>query len=257
MATWTDGAAYAPLERPDGFATPEAEPLEVHPPLLATTPGSIPPPQGFTPSAPQLPLDQVHATPPVTRNPSEPFRTASATLTTGPDAHVPGTRDPLRPFPTYSVQAGTQELPPPTGAPLPPPSGAPLSVAPPPPGLRPQAAPPGTPAPAGTPVWTPPHMPAGPDASTLKTLLGLAAACMALGVVLPGAAPWLVLIGGLLMLRTKSLSGQLGTAAIVAGIVLLLGSLSGAAIFRPLASLTALAIAGAALYLLVRRPPSR
>lgn len=250
MATWTDGAAYAPIERPDGFATPEAAPLEVHPPLLAPTPGAIPPPQGFAPTAPQVPLDQIHTAAPATRNPSEPFHTASASLTAGPDAHVAGERDPRQPFTSYAVD--TQELPPPTGAPLPPPSGAPLSVAPPPPGLAPSQAP--QPGLADAPVWNPPGVPAGPDESTLKTLLGLAAACMGLGILLPGAAPWLVLVGGLLMLRTKPLSGHLGTAAIVAGIVLLVASLSDALLFGAVASLTSLVMAGLALYHLLRKP---
>ena len=31
MASWKDGAAYAPTERPDGFATPSTEPLDAAP----------------------------------------------------------------------------------------------------------------------------------------------------------------------------------------------------------------------------------
>ena len=45
MATWRDGAAYAPETRPDGFATPAAEPLPEGEPYRANTPGADDRPQ--------------------------------------------------------------------------------------------------------------------------------------------------------------------------------------------------------------------
>lgn len=44
----------------------------------------------------------------------------------------------------------------------------------------------------------------------------------ALSLVLPGAAAWLVLISGLLGLRTRPLTGQLGVSAVSTGVALLL-----------------------------------
>ena len=41
MATWRDGAAYAPETRPDGFASPAADPLPEGEPYRADTPGAI------------------------------------------------------------------------------------------------------------------------------------------------------------------------------------------------------------------------
>lgn len=208
MATWTDGAAYAPLERPDGFATPEVEELEVAVPQLARTPGPIPPPQGFHPSAPQAPLDQIRTDPPPTRDPAAPFTTASAALTAGPD-RLPGAgRDPRQPFHTYSATVGSQELPPPSGDPLPPPTGAPLSLS--------ELPPPGQ-------FSVPGPAPLNADTlKTLRTLLVLAIVGLGIGVLVPGTTAWLVLAAGLLGLRTKPLTGRMGTAACVAGISLLL-----------------------------------
>lgn len=221
MASWTDGAAYAPIERPDGFATPEAEPLEVAVAQLAQTPGPIPPPQGFQPSAPQLPLEQIRTDPPPTRDPSTPFTTASATLTAGPD-FSPGERDPMQPFHTYTTTVGSQELPPPTGEPLPAPTGAPLSLAElPHPGSYPPPGP-GMPPPPGQFNTRAPASLNAETLKTLRTLLTLSIVALGIGMIVPPAAPWLVLATGLLGLRTKPLTGRMGISACCAGVALLL-----------------------------------
>lgn len=222
MASWTDGAAYAPIDRPDGFATPEVDPLEVAVPQLAQTPGPIPAPQAFHPSAPQAPLEQIRTEPPPTRDPAVPFATASAALTAGPDPFQGGERDPRQPFESYSMGVGSQELPPPTGEPLPAPTGAPLALS--------ELPPPGAwPAPDGSmpppPGQFAPRGPAPLNAETLKTLrtlLILAIVALGIGLLVPGTAPWLVLATGLLGLRTKPLTGQMGTSACCAGVALLL-----------------------------------
>ncbi|MCC2592008.1 hypothetical protein LKO27_01000 [Tessaracoccus sp. OS52] len=217
MASWTDGAAYAPTERPDGFASPEVDPLSVAEPQLARTAGPVPPPQGFAPSAPQPPLDQIRTDPPASRNPSEPFRTVAATMTATPESHA-GERDPRLPFHTYTAGAGSQELPPPTGDPLPPPVGAPVALPvdfpPPVPGA--QALPPGMPGPMFQ-TTRPPF-----DPKPLRTLLILAMVALALGVIVPGTAPWFILVSGLLGLRTKALTGSFGVTACWTGGALLL-----------------------------------
>lgn len=248
MASWTDGAAYAPIERPDGFATPEADALEVAVPQLAQTPGPIPPPQGFQPSGPQAPLDQIRTEPPPTRDPAAPFVTATATLTAGPDQFALGGRDPRLPFESYSTGVGSQELPPPTGDPLPPPTGAPLALSEfPPPGTYPP--PPGqfaapTPAPLNA-----------ETAKTLRTLLILAIVGLCIGMLLPPAAPWLVLATGLLGLRTKPLTGYMGITACCTGVALLLLGLAAPDPMRALAFVVSLGFIGWCAYGL--RPVAR
>lgn len=243
MADWTDGAAYAPIERPDGFATPEAAPLTVAERQLASTPGPIPPPHGFTPSAPQAPLEQIRTTPPPNRNPAEPFHTASAALTAAPGTHPEGERDPLQPFTTYATSAGSQELPPPTGAPLAPPSGPPIAF-----GDQP---PPAAHYPAPVPATS------GAEIKTLRTLLILAIVALGIGIVLPSAAPWLVLVAGLLGLRTKPLSGSFGAWASGTGVTLLvLAALAGEAT-NGLNGLAAIVFVFWAGYGLRKNPTSR
>lgn len=116
MATWKDGAAYAPIERPDGFATPEVEPLEAAVPRVADTPGPMPPPLDMQPTGPAVPLEAITGAPASTRNPTEPFEVTSALLTANETSN--GERDPRTPFQSWG--------PPPPEA-LPPPSGPPLT----------------------------------------------------------------------------------------------------------------------------------
>lgn len=244
MATWTDGAAYAPIERPDGFATPEVAPLDVRGPERQGTPGPMAPPASFAPSAPQVPLEHIRAIPPVTRNPVEPFSTTSMLLTSSPPG-APDRRDPLQPF--QGPSGTTAELPPPSGDPLPPPSGHPL----PPPSGNPLPPPSGAPAPTssgiplspapGSPVPQRPGLPFPPPGTPLphqpgqeplgpgqreelqsaRSLLPLVVVGLVLAVAIPAARPWLVLVAGLLANRTRSFSGSLGTVAITAGVTML------------------------------------
>ena len=198
MASWTDGAAYAPIERPDGFATPEVDPLEVAPPESARTPGPMPAPAGFQPTAPAAPLDQVRTAPPPSRNPSAPFEVGAGLMTVASSMGRDGARDPLTPFQTYGVEASRREssidaLPPPTGAPLPPPSGAPLPA----PSISVQ------------------------QQSSQRTLVFLAVVCAVLGLTIPAVAPWMLFVAGLLTLRALPLVGRASAWSIGVGLFLL------------------------------------
>ena len=62
--------------------------------------------------------------------------------------------------------------------------------------------------------------------AVLSASLGIALYAMFLGLLVPGTAPWLVLATGLLGLRTKPLTGQMGTSACCAGVALLLFGLA-------------------------------
>lgn len=233
MADWTDGAAYAPTQRPDGFATPEVEPLDPAPNDPPLTPGAIPPPQGFQPSGPQPPLEYISAPLPPQRNPSQPFSTTTAGLTSGSVAGIAPARDPLQPFEGYAVAfpqelapppAGPQAMAAPEGSPVPGPAGqwAPPSFPP----------PAGTPAPGEAPMWGEApggqRRPSPQDLSAQRTLLVVAIVLTALGLILPGAAPWLILTSGLVTLRTKTFTSHMGVSATVTGAGMLLFSLAGA-----------------------------
>lgn len=118
MASWRDGAAYAPTERPDGFATPSTNALPAGEPYKAATPGPMAPPQSFD-AAKQPALSQIAVEVKQRRNPRDSFEVASTTLTTAP-GQPSGKRDPKEPFAT---SRSADQLPPPTGDPLPPPPG--------------------------------------------------------------------------------------------------------------------------------------
>lgn len=96
MASWRDGAAYAPTERPDGFATPLAEPLSVADPPRRVTPGNVPRPTTLTPVA-APPLEALGTTPAGARNPSAPFEVRSTIVTQAPRL-ADGRRDPRVPY---------------------------------------------------------------------------------------------------------------------------------------------------------------
>ena len=217
MASWTDGAAYAPIERPDGFATPEVEPLSQHPELLAATPGALPPPAQFTQTVALPPLDRVATTLPPTRNASEPFRVLGGLMTTASSMNPLTDRDPRAPFQSSQVGAGrpdTDMLPPPTGNPLPPPMGQPL----------PQTGPGGFGAPMrpGMP-WDPARRGVSPqEASTQRTLALLAVVCCVLGFTLGTGAPVLLFVAGLLSLRAGRITGKAGYWAMGSGLVLIM-----------------------------------
>ena len=201
MATWTDGAAYAPIERPDGFATPVAEPLPVASPYAANTPGAVPPPTGFAPMPPGPPLQALGAAPTATRNPAAPFEVRSALLT--PISTGFGRRNPVEPFAVASVV--TTGL----GGPL----GAPRPEA----RLDYFAAPYPVPQPA----------PATQLSSAQRTFFVIAGIGFLLGSIVPAAAPWMFVIGGGLLLRTNATGRQLGFAAIGVGLLAMLPLLYG------------------------------
>ena len=90
MASWTDGAEYAPTERPDGFATPRAAPLdhapaEVH--LAKDRP--VDHPAGFQPSGPAPSLESLGVPTGPTRDPNQSFGTVTTAMTS---THPPRTQ---------------------------------------------------------------------------------------------------------------------------------------------------------------------
>ncbi|MDR1214395.1 MAG: hypothetical protein LBK54_10000 [Propionibacteriaceae bacterium] len=83
MATWQDGPAYAPLQRPLAFAQP-ASGVSLEPPPAQPGPPPAPPqpPTAFTPpTGPVKPLDQLRAVRSDQRDPNQPFAVVEATLT--------------------------------------------------------------------------------------------------------------------------------------------------------------------------------
>ncbi len=201
MASWTDGAAYAPIERPDGFATPEVDALEVAQPEAAKTPGPMPTPTGFAPTAPVIPLDQIRTTSLPQRNPSAPFLVSGGLLTAASSMGHDGVRDPRTPFAQASNASGPVDLPPPTGAPLAPPAGMPMTMAP--FGQAPRA---------------------GQQQSTQRTLVFLAVAATVLGLTIPAVAPWMLILAGSLTLRTVPITGKTGQWVLTTGLFLLIFS---------------------------------
>ncbi|MGV8847735.1 hypothetical protein [Tessaracoccus sp.] len=201
MASWTDGAAYAPIERPDGFATPEVAALEVALPEAARTPGPLPTPTGFAPTAPVIPLDQVQTATSPQRNPSAPFLVSGGLLTAASSMGHDGPRDPRTPFKQAPDPTGPQDLPPPTGAPLAPPMGMPMATAP--FGQAPGAS---------------------QQQSTQRTLVFLAVASMVLGLTIPAVAPWMLVVAGSLTLRTVRITGKVGPWVLGTGLLLLIFS---------------------------------
>ncbi|MEO7589490.1 MAG: hypothetical protein ABIS84_15835 [Arachnia sp.] len=229
MASWTDGAAYAPIERPDGFATPEAGPLEVAVPQTARTPGPMPTPTGFAPTAAAVPLDSVRTAPEPTRNPTAPFTVSGGLMTTASSMGDEVGRDPHLPFVSYGDPApgtGVDALPPPTGAPLAPPMQGPPAAR----GLSPQ------------------------QQSTQRTLVFLAVASCLIGLTIPAVAPWMLFVAGLLTFRTLALTGKTGYWAIAVGLTLLiLGGVAGQSFGDVLARVSSLAFGGLFAWLAVRR----
>lgn len=110
MATWRDGPEYAPVERPDAYTTPDAEPLG-SPPASMPAPPSPPPgrPVDFGAPAESIPLAQLAAPPAAPRDPHEEFDTYTTPLTS------------LAPTPALQ----DKPVPPPQEKPAPPPPPAP------------------------------------------------------------------------------------------------------------------------------------
>ena len=85
MANWTDGPEYAPLDRPDAFQAPAAEPLEAPPAVPDPAAGApIAQPWWQPPQVPVVPLEALvpaAGLPP--RDPRLEFSTVSSKITTG------------------------------------------------------------------------------------------------------------------------------------------------------------------------------
>lgn len=205
MATWTDGAAYAPIERPDGFASPVADPLPVAAPYSADTPGAVPQPSGFAPMPQAPPLNALGTPPTTNRNPAAPFEVRSALLTTTPGY---GPRNPHTPFAVTTVTT----------------TGSTGQTAPPHPAARLDT--PGAPPFPGAPYAAPPQ-PIPAVTSAQRTFYVIAGFSFLFGTFLPSAAPWLFIAGGGLLLRTEGYGRQLGFGAIGAGMIAMLPLLYG------------------------------
>lgn len=113
MATWRDGAEYAPIERPDGFAAPIVDPLCEAKNSQPKTLGAVAPPDELHP-ADTPPLGVLSRREPHRRNPREPFQVVSAGIAQTPSPHREP-RDPRLPFPSLTVPTtrGISTLPPP------------------------------------------------------------------------------------------------------------------------------------------------
>ena len=106
MATWKDGPRYAPTERPRGFAEPPPSvSLEAQPIPARVPPAPTEAPTEFQMDKPAVPLDTIEPTVAAQRDPSEPFASHSAIMTSS-DAElislsaptVAEDRSPTQPF---------------------------------------------------------------------------------------------------------------------------------------------------------------
>ncbi len=265
MASWKDGAAYAPVERPDGFATPVADPLPAAEPYRAETPGPMTHPRGFEPLE-QPALTQLGVTTKDTRNPREEFAVASLAITAAPGKE--SGRNPKDAFTVSTSSPVTGGPPPPTGAPLStmPPTGAPISPTypagqtPPLPSYVGQYGQPNAqqrpgqpgqwppPVPYGDPSWQPQQV--SEETKRQKSLCWIAATVAGCGVVLSPAAPFLLVVAGGLGLRTRKLTGYLGPIALIVGGAALLFQLLDGSLGRANLLLIALSLATSLGYFL-------
>jgi len=124
MASWTDGAEYAPIERPDGFATPRTDPLSVAAP--AANPADDQPaqrPVEYAAAPAALPLDRLVPAMAQTRNPAAPFQTTGAVTDSAWGAlGVPNPTagwTPTQPLPTSGTGVAVQQHPRPAAFPAP------------------------------------------------------------------------------------------------------------------------------------------
>ncbi len=224
MASWTDGAAYAPIERPYGFASPEVDPLADATTAAAVTPGALPPPQDFSQNIPAIPLQHVATEPLSRRNPSQPFQVSGGLMTLASSMGKHTVRDPRTPFHTQHQASGfpdTDRLPPPTGEPLA------LDVHGPPMGPTTEL---DTLMSSGMARRTSSSKESPQEMSTQRTLVFLAVACCVLGFTIGAAAPYMLIAAGALSLRASTLTGRAGIwaigsafAIILAGFILIPG----------------------------------
>lgn len=222
MATWKDGAAYAPTERPDGFATPVTDPLPAGAPYNAETPGPIPHPQGFEPMPPQQPLGEIGPAASSARDPRDAFTVASSLVTAGPDGAPAGPRDPRMPFPMAVQSPLDTSPPPPTGPPLAPPSNELLPSGEARPGdlaSYPPPAMPGAPGAPLVPVNGPRRMQPAPRVDqSVRTLARVAAGLCLVGFFAAGTAAFMLAVAGVIGLRTKALTKAVGSMALSSGV---------------------------------------
>jgi len=123
MADWTDGAEYAPVERPAGFATPRATPLELveEPASPADGQPAVPPSEYRAEAA--RPLEELVPLPRSPRDPATPFGLNGTVAESSWGAvHSSTSWHPTQPLSTgntatSAVVAGPT-LPAPTGAPV-------------------------------------------------------------------------------------------------------------------------------------------
>jgi hypothetical protein len=217
MATWEDGPEYAPIERPSGFETPDAAPLNTAPPyaqVAAWAPKNRP--VFDNPSSPVAPLSSlVPLQREEPRDPQRPFAVVTSTMTSdsawgavhwaAPAGQPvgPGVVDgrasigsPHTPPGSFGAAAGAQY----------PPPDRPIVVHSP----SPPASTPPYPTP-GTPGWfTPPpygQQPQPPTAVTAKDVLDAATPglclCLIVGGLVYVLAPILLCIGVGLAGRVK------------------------------------------------------
>ena len=208
MASWTDGAAYAPLERPDGFATPETAPLPVAEPAPQLTPGAVAPPSGFAPMPSSVALENLGRKEISRRNPTAPFDVSSALMMAYTGY---GPRDPRQPFAVAAIPSSLASLTPPDPA-------SRLNLPPNP--YQPMGAIPYPPVPQYGQTASVPMTPAQ------RSLLLIAGAASLLGGFLPAALPLLLVAGGVLLLRAGATGRQIGIASFVTGSLLLLAMLA-------------------------------
>ena len=201
MASWTDGAAYAPIERPDGFALPDVAPLPAAEPAPQLTPGAVAPPSGFAPMSPAVALEDLGKEERLRRNPAAPFDVSSALMMAYAAGY--GSRDPRQPFVVTAI------------------GGAPPKPLPPDPTSR-LNLPTGPYQPIQTAPY--PHYGTGPIPMTQaqRSIMCVAGIASILGVLLPQVLPWLLLGGGGLLLRTNKSGRQIGIASLIIGAMLVL-----------------------------------
>lgn len=99
MATWQDGAEYAPTVTPVGFATPRAAPLDQAPPVASESEAPTVPPADYTAPAPGPDLASVVQIAVDARDPQLPFDVGPAQI--GPSAAW----DPRTPLGDYQPEA--------------------------------------------------------------------------------------------------------------------------------------------------------
>lgn len=237
MATWRDGAAYAPIERPDGFATPIVEPLSAAEPPKQVTPGRVPKPDSLTPvTAP--PLTSLGSKDTKRRDPQAPFETKSALLSDEPKLSD-GHRDPRAPFVSVSGRSSSRAKPPTTQHQFPaqarahwaPPHATaaiarhPAPVATSPVAQFPPPLPPHAPNPDYQHTFRQAYPPPVPPIAAQKTnraFLGLATGVSAMGVFFPGASPLLLLVASGFIGASRTPEKVHITITLISGFILVL-----------------------------------